>query len=545
MDINGLPANGGKIFTYAAGSTTKKTTFTDSTGLVANSNPIILNARGEPSPGIWLSEGSSYKLVFTSSTDSDPPASPIVIYDNISGVGDNNISIDQWVSSNLTPTYISATSFTVPGDQTSNFQVGRRVKATITAGTVYGYILTSVFTTLTTVTLTMDTGQVLDSGLSAVQLGLLTPINPSIPYITGKQLADTFIDDFPIATIVTTDYLPFEDVSDSNKKKRGLVTDLTAFNTAKLQTINATVASNALTATLNPTTLDFRSATLSSGTINTRIISSQISLTVASGANLGTAANQVSRLALLAIDNAGTVELAIVNITGLTSLRESSLISTTALSGSSNTSGVIYSTTARSNVPFRFVGYILIVEAAAGTWATAPTEIQGAGGKEIIISNLQESQVVSTSSGQTSYPFTGIPAWAKRITIMFNSVSFNGTSNIVVQLGTVAGFEGSGYLGSVTTLSNTAAISAATISAGFQLSATTTAAQVKHGTLTLTLLDPGTNSWTATGIFGHSDSSTVSMVGGSKSLSGVLDRITLIANGVDVGDLGAMNVMWD
>jgi len=47
---------------------------------------------------------------------------------------------------------------------------------------------------------------------------------------------------------------------------------------------------------------------------------------------------------------------------------------------------VFYSTTARTNVAYRVVGFINITEATAGTWATAPSTVQGAGGNNVISS---------------------------------------------------------------------------------------------------------------------------------------------------------------
>ena len=87
--INGVPATGAQLFTYAAGTTTKLATYTDSTGAVAQTNPIILNARGEPqntignSVGLWLTNSTAYKFVLAPSTDSDPPTNPIWTLDNI------------------------------------------------------------------------------------------------------------------------------------------------------------------------------------------------------------------------------------------------------------------------------------------------------------------------------------------------------------------------------------------------------------------------------------------------------------------------------
>lgn len=179
--ISGIPANGAKLFTYVAGSSTKQATYADEGGITPQSNPIILDSRGEPSQPIWLTEGESYKFVFSDATDTDPPTSPIRTIDNVTGINDASIALSQWVDLGFTPTYISATSFSLPGDQTSQYQVYRRIKATITAGTVYGYILTSAYAALTTVTVVLDSG-VLDSGLSRVELGLITPDNTSLFY---------------------------------------------------------------------------------------------------------------------------------------------------------------------------------------------------------------------------------------------------------------------------------------------------------------------------------------------------------------------------
>lgn len=171
----GALAVGYKIYTYAEGSSTPLATYTTSSGAVPQANPIILNARGEAANQIWLTAGLGYKLVLTTDTD-------VVVRteDNIRGVNDTSVAIDQWIASGIAPTYVSPTQFTLPGDQTSNFQIGRRVKASVTAGTVYGTILTSAYTSLTTVTLVMD-GSVLDNGLSSLSYGLITTTPNSLP----------------------------------------------------------------------------------------------------------------------------------------------------------------------------------------------------------------------------------------------------------------------------------------------------------------------------------------------------------------------------
>jgi hypothetical protein len=66
LDANGNPLVGGKVYTYAAGTTSPLTTYTDQSGSVPNTNPVILDSRGEAA--IWLGV-ASYKLKLTTSTD--------------------------------------------------------------------------------------------------------------------------------------------------------------------------------------------------------------------------------------------------------------------------------------------------------------------------------------------------------------------------------------------------------------------------------------------------------------------------------------------
>lgn len=105
FDNNGVPLSGGKLYTYAAGTTTPQTTYTSSSGAVAHSNPIVLDAAGRV-PGsseIWLSSGVSYKFVLKTSTDV-----LLATWDNVSANGDPAFS-------QYTP---SATSLLYPGPLT-------------------------------------------------------------------------------------------------------------------------------------------------------------------------------------------------------------------------------------------------------------------------------------------------------------------------------------------------------------------------------------------------------------------------------------------
>jgi len=79
-DNNGLPLVGGKLTTYAAGTTTKQATYVDSTQTTQNTNPITLNFRGECA--LWLDPTLSYKFLLTDSFGNTIPGYPV---DNIQG----------------------------------------------------------------------------------------------------------------------------------------------------------------------------------------------------------------------------------------------------------------------------------------------------------------------------------------------------------------------------------------------------------------------------------------------------------------------------
>ena len=59
----GVPLSSGQIFCYQAGSSTPLTTYTTSSGTIANTNPIILGTDGKSPQEIWLQYGYSYKFV--------------------------------------------------------------------------------------------------------------------------------------------------------------------------------------------------------------------------------------------------------------------------------------------------------------------------------------------------------------------------------------------------------------------------------------------------------------------------------------------------
>ncbi len=88
FDNNGVILSGGKIFTYAAGTTTPVQAYTSASGTTPHSNPIILDSAGRvPGGEIWLTDGVVYKFVIETATN-------ILIgtYDNITGINSNFVN---------------------------------------------------------------------------------------------------------------------------------------------------------------------------------------------------------------------------------------------------------------------------------------------------------------------------------------------------------------------------------------------------------------------------------------------------------------------
>ena len=96
FDANGDPLVGGKLYSYIAGTTTPQATYTDESGSTTNTNPVILDSRGEAS--VWFGAGT-YKLALKTAADVD-----VWTVDNIGSdisVADLATGIQTWLG---TPT---------------------------------------------------------------------------------------------------------------------------------------------------------------------------------------------------------------------------------------------------------------------------------------------------------------------------------------------------------------------------------------------------------------------------------------------------------
>lgn len=104
FDANGLPLIGGKLYSYAAGTTTPLATYTDATGGTPNTNPIILDANG--GCVVWL-DGSSYKFVLKNSSD-------VVQWtrDNVQAIPDSSVTTVKLADGSVTTAKLAASAVT-------------------------------------------------------------------------------------------------------------------------------------------------------------------------------------------------------------------------------------------------------------------------------------------------------------------------------------------------------------------------------------------------------------------------------------------------
>jgi hypothetical protein len=151
---------------------------------------------------------------------------------------------------------------------------------------------------------------------------------------------------------------------------------------------------------------------------------------------------------------------------------------------------------------------------------TSPT-ITGAVVSSMASTVITAATAVASTSG-TSIDFTGLPSWVKRITVLFEVASTNGTSDILVQLGDSGGVETTGYLGSSAdgpTLSATGSISISNITS---------------------------NTWVASGVLTRGSGALFIATSGSKTLTATLDRVRITTvTGTDTFDAGTVNIFYE
>ena len=155
---------------------------------------------------------------------------------------------------------------------------------------------------------------------------------------------------------------------------------------------------------------------------------------------------------------------------------------------------------------------------------------------------LTLATAVNSTSG-TSIDFTGIPSWVDKITIMFNRVSTNASSVLLIQIGS-GSITNTGYVSQRWSGSGS---SSGVVTSGFDVGSTGTAgaANSMSGMILLNLVSG--NLWVSSSNLNYMNITSGGWLGSgsSSALSGALDRvrITTVA-GSDVFDAGTINILY-
>lgn len=192
--------------------------------------------------------------------------------------------------------------------------------------------------------------------------------------------------------------------------------------------------------TLHPVYLVFRDATVGTGVPVIRQLVAGLSVTVPSGATLGFTDTVPGRVWLTAIDNAGSVELAVINClngTNIYPLQGWGIVSTTVLDTSADNPAAMYSASARTSVAYMVLGYYTWETglAAAGTWNAAPTRIQLYGpGTPLpgMVVQTQENFTGAVATGTTAIPpDDSIPAITEGDQYMTQAITPTSAANLL------------------------------------------------------------------------------------------------------------------
>jgi hypothetical protein len=186
--------------------------------------------------------------------------------------------------------------------------------------------------------------------------------------------------------------------------------------------VKTSVAANAMTFTIqtkalanpsaaSPVYIPFRVATSATGQYVLRAVTSALTITIPQFATLGNVQSPNPQyIYLCAIDNAGTVELALIG--SRYDLDEGSVINTTILNASSLDWNTLYSTTARTGVAFKVLARIKQTQGTVGTWTSNSTEISLSNGRDWPRSSTSKNDLTFSIFGTTA---SGTSVFYKRI----------------------------------------------------------------------------------------------------------------------------------
>ena len=407
---------GVRVYHYAAGTSTDTDVWTDEAKATPAAQPVVGDGQGRVS----FYGDNIYRLVVkTSVADGDIQ---LYDYDNVKimqkdaclRAENRGTGYPSATSSNIGQIFgkvdstgdITELGVNLDGTQFSPFQFQTGAITARTQTWAYGADLASA----TTLTLGSDgnvfnvTGNTSISGISATTAGTPIILRMQGQAQLSHNATSLILWNGVNFTPETGDVIFFESLGSGNyyevaRRSNSLLSDPTDVQNVA---ISAGVATNALTVSLKTAAGDdpsgsdlcrisFRNPTLTTGTYNRRTVSSAKSVVISNGSTLGAKASQYLRLWVVAIDaesaSAGAgVELALWNavnavdtsVVSYTSVNEGAVYTTTAEggAGAADSAATLYSTTARSSVPVRILGYVEVQIGTSGAWSNSPTVVQ-------------------------------------------------------------------------------------------------------------------------------------------------------------------------
>ena len=268
-------------------------------------------------------------------------------------------------------------------------------------------------------------------------------------------------------------------------------------------------------------------------------------LELKTGTGSGTTALTLSTAQAATFAGAVTSSGLITGATGaLYPIVSGTAVSTATTSFTASISGTTMTVTAVGS------GTIAVGQVITGTGVTAGTSIlaqlTGSAGSTGTYTVSESQTVSSTTITIVGQDFYNIPSWAKRVTVMFDGVSTNGTSAFLLQLGDSGGIETTGYVGGNVAVDLTAGdnTGGASSTAGMLFGGGTAAATF-HGVAQFVTL--GSNIWCGTGTISAGAAGTFLYTSAAgKTLSATLDRVRITTvNGTDTFDAGSINILWE
>jgi len=194
---------------------------------------------------------------------------------------------------------------------------------------------------------------------------------------------------------------------------------------------------------------------------------------------------------------------------------------------------------------------VLTSDTLIGTPATGNIEYNGqffgtdSNASRAQLQRIVQATAVASTSG-TSIDFTGLPAWVKKITVMFNGVSLSATANILFQLGVGSTPTTTGYQsGQVYVLIGGGGTNGSSSTSGFIVQSGA-AAYTLNGSMVFTQLNSSSYIWTGAGVFYNQTSvPLITSASGVVTLSGSVGMVRVTSTSTDTFDAGSINILYE